>query len=128
MFSSPIVIGSILTYILMLIAYYFPRPRLWHTVVMSSCILFDTCVPFYLYFARNWPHLLIDKGEILDYLVWMHVGLDILLFTLYVLQIREGWRLWKHVPEARDPHHQQAKVILGVRVLVLLSGLLLVPR
>jgi hypothetical protein len=126
--SSPIVIGSILTYLLMLAAWFMPRPRVWHVGVMGFCMLFDACVPFYLYFARNWPHILIDKGEILDYLVWMHVGLDILLFTLYFLQIREGWRLWKGETAARDPHRQQAKVILAVRVLVVLSGLLLAPR
>jgi hypothetical protein len=128
MFSTPVVIGSILTYLLMLAAYYIHRPRAVHVTVMSLCMLFDACIPFYLYFARNWPHLLIDKGEILDFLVWMHVGLDILLFTLYFLQVRDGLRLWKGDVEARTSHAQQAKVILAVRILVVLSGVLLAPR
>jgi uncharacterized membrane protein YozB (DUF420 family) len=122
------VIGSILTYILMLIAWRFFRPRAWHVSVMVICMLFDLCVPFYLYFARNWPHILIEKGEIMDYLVWMHVGLDILLFTLYFMQIKEGIQLWKGKNEVRDVHRQQAKVILAVRILVVLSGMLLAPR
>lgn len=125
---SPIVLGSILTYILMLVAWRFYRPRIWHVSAMAICMLFDITVPFYLYFARNWPHILIDKGEILDYLVWMHVALDILLFTLYFLQIKEGIQIWQGKREVRDLHRQQAKVILTVRILVVLSGMLLAPR
>jgi len=127
-FLSPVAIGSILTYILMLVGWRFPRPRIWHVGVMAICMVYDVCVPFYLYFARNWPHILIDKGEILDFLVWMHVGLDILLFTLYFMQIREGIRLWKGDMDVRTLHRQQAKVILWVRLLVVLSGVLLAPR
>jgi len=124
----PVVIGSIVTYLLMLVAWRFPRPRVWHVSVMTLCMLFDACIPFYLYFARNWPHILIDQGEIFDFLVWMHVGLDILLFTLYAMQIYEGVRLWKGEATARESHRQQAKVILVVRILVVLSGLLLAPN
>jgi len=88
---------------------------------------YDLCVPFYLYTARNWPHILIDKGGILDYLVWMHVVLDILLFVLYAMQVHAGISLWKGSRESRMPHAQQAKLILAVRFLVIISGGLLAP-
>jgi len=126
-FSSPVLFVSALSYLLMLSAYRFHRPRAWHASVMVFCMLYDICVPFYLFFARNWPHRLIEQGGIFNFLVWMHVGLDILLFTLYFFQIREGLRLWRGDREARDIHAQQARVILGVRALVILSGGLLMP-
>ena len=128
MFSSPVVIGSFLTYLLMLLAWYFHRPRVLHVGVMAICMVYDLCVPFYLYYTRNWMHLLFDKGEILDFLVWMHVGLDIMLFVVYFMQIRAGIQVWKGVPGARDLHRQQGTVILVVRILVVLSGALLAPK
>lgn len=128
MFSSPVVIGSFLTYLLMLLAWYFHRPRVLHVGVMAICMVYDLCVPFYLYYTRNWMHLLFDKGEILDFLVWMHVGLDIMLFVVYGMQIRAGIQVWKGVPGVRDLHRQQGKVILVVRILVVLSGALLAPK
>lgn len=128
MFSSPVVIGSFLTYLLMLLAWYFHRPRVLHVGVMAICMVYDLCVPFYLYYTRNWMHLLFDKGEILDFLVWMHVGLDIMLFVVYGMQIRAGIQVWKGVPGARHLHRQQGTVILVVRILVVLSGALLAPK
>jgi len=88
---------------------------------------YDIGVPFFLYYSRNWPHRLIEQGGIFNYLVWMHVVLDILLFTLYVLQIREGVRLWRGGETSREMHAQQAKVIMAVRLLVVVSGGLLAP-
>jgi len=127
MFKSPVFIGSLLTYALMLVAYQYHRSRSWHTTAMSLCMLYDICVPFYLFYARNWPHRLIDQGGIFNYLIWMHVVLDILLFTLYIMQVREGLRVWRGDGEAREVHAQQAKVILAVRLLVILTGGLLAP-
>lgn len=128
MFSSPVVIASAVTYLLMVLAWRFHRPRVWHVTIMAVCMLYDLCVPFYLFFARHWMHLLFDKGEILDFLVWMHVGLDILLFVIYALQIRAGLQLWRGVPGVRETHRQQGNVIIVVRFLVLLSGALLAPK
>jgi hypothetical protein len=73
-------------------------------------------------------HLLFDKGEILDFLVWMHVGLDIMLFVVYWLQISAGLKVWRGVPGMRETHRQQGNVIIVVRLLVLLSGALLVAK
>jgi len=127
-FSSPLVIASTLTYVLMLLSWRFHRPRIVHVGVMALCMVYDLCVPFYLYFAKNWPHLLFEKGEILDFLVWMHVGLDIMLFVVYWLQISAGLKVWRGVPGMRETHRQQGNVIIVVRLLVLLSGALLVAK
>ncbi len=127
MFESKVFLVSSLSMLIMLVAYWWPRPRIWHVSVMGVCMLYDLCIPFYLYGARNWPHILIDKGEILDYLVWMHVFFDILLFVLYVMQIRAGISLWQGSRESRTPHAQQAKMILAVRILVILTGGMLAP-
>ncbi len=127
MFESKLFLISSFSMLVMLVAFWWPRPRIWHVSVMAACMLYDFCIPFYLYNARNWPHLLIDKGEILDYLVWMHVFFDILLFVLYVMQIRAGIRLWQGSREERIPHAQQAKLILAVRILVIISGGMLAP-
>jgi hypothetical protein len=127
-FSSPVVIVSSLTYLLMLLVWWFHRPRILHVGIMVTCMIYDVCLPFYLFFARHWIHLLFDKGEILDFLVWMHVGLDILLFVVYAMQIRVGIQVWRGVPGVRDMHRQQGNVIIAVRLLVLLSGALLAPK
>ncbi len=127
MLSSPVLIASLLTWFLMLAAYLFHRPRVVHVCVMGLCMCYDIGVPFLLYFSRNWPHRLIDQGGIFNYLVWMHVVLDILLFTLYAMQIREGLRLWRGGEESREIHAQQGKVILAVRLLVVVTGGLLAP-
>jgi len=127
MFSSNVFLISSMTMVFMLAAYWRPRPHVWHVSVMGVCMAYDLCIPFYLYGARNWPHILIDKGEILDYLVWFHVVLDILLFVLYVMQINAGIRLWKGFRESRELHAQQAKLILVVRMLAIISGGMLAP-
>jgi hypothetical protein len=127
-FSTPIVIGSFLTYLLMLLGWYIHRPRVLHVGAMAICMVYDLCVPFYLYHTRNWMHLLIDKGMILDFLLWMHIGLDIMLFVMYFMQVRVGLQVWQGVPGVRDLHRQQGKVILVVRILVVLSGALLAPK
>jgi len=127
MFASNVFLFSSISMLIMLAAYYRPRPRAWHASVMVVCMLYDVCVPFYLYGARNWPHRLIEQGGIFDFLVWMHVVLDILLFVLYAMQIHAGIRLWRGLTESRILHAQQARVILAVRTLVIISGGLLAP-
>ena len=127
MISSPALGVSLLSYLVMLAAYRLHRLRGWHAGIMTTCMIYDICLPFYLFFARNWPHRLIEQGGIFNFLVWMHVGLDILLFTLYALQVREGLALWRRDERARWAHAQQARVILAVRALVILSGGLLAP-
>ncbi len=127
MFASKVFLVSLLSMLFMVAAFWRPRPRIWHVSVMAVCILYDIAIPFYLFSARNWPHILIDKGGIFDYLVWMHVVLDILLFTLYVMQVHAGIRLWRGGKESRLPHAQQAKVILAVRTLSIISGGMLAP-
>lgn len=127
MFASKVFLISSISMLIMLVAYWRPRPRAWHVSAMAVCMIYDLCVPFYLYGARNWPHRLIEQGGIFDFLVWMHVVLDILLFVLYAMQIHAGIRLWQGVKESRVLHTQQAKVILAVRALVIISGGMLAP-
>lgn len=91
-------------------------------------MLFDLTFPVYLYSTRDWKTRLIDHGDILSFGVWMHFGLLISLFVLYVLQIMAGRRLLANDDSIRQEHANLAKGILLVRALVLLSGVLLIQE
>ena len=119
------VVAAFLTYFLMLSAFYLPRLRLIHVTVMVSVILFDLAMPFYLYMHRDWKTRLIDQGEILSFLIWMHVGLLITLYALYVVQVNSGIKMLSQDKSTRPNHRSQALGILVVRALVVLSGALL---
>jgi hypothetical protein len=119
------VIASILTYILMLSAFYLHRIRTFHVPVMVFIVLFDLLMPVYLYSTRDWKTRLIDDGDLFSFAVWMHFGLLITLFVLYAIQILAGRKLLLGDQSGRAEHKNVAKGILAVRALVILTGALL---
>ncbi|NOX28011.1 MAG: hypothetical protein GXP21_07490 [Gammaproteobacteria bacterium] len=125
-FSGPVLV-SIATYLLMLVAYRY-RSKLWfHIPVMSAIIVYDICMPFYLYSTRDWYRRLIEQEEIFSMMIWTHVMLLITLYVLYALQVIAGRQLLKgNNNEAREDHAAQGKGILIARALVILSAMMLV--
>lgn len=118
-------LAAIFSYLLMLAAYFFPRQRFFHISAMVAVMIFDVVLPIYLYTHRNWWHRLIEQQEIFSSLIWMHF---ILLFALYALdgaQIFTARKILQGNPSARDDHHTQAKALLIVRGLLILSGAIL---
>jgi len=120
------VIAATLTYVLMLVAFYYHRVRVFHVSVMVMIVLFDIAMPFYLYMTHDWKTRLIDDGDIFSFLLWTHFGLLIALFVLYSVQIAAGRKLLRGDQSARDEHKNVAKGLLLVRGLVIMSGALLV--
>ena len=125
MFADTVIAASI-TYLIMLVAFFWHRFRIFHISVMVSVMIFDLLMPFYLYANRDWKTRLIDDGDILSFLVWTHFGLLIALFVLYTIQVAAGRKLVARDMSARNEHKNVAKGILLVRALVILSGGLLV--
>ena len=119
-------VAATLSYLLMVAAYYLNQRRRFHVTVMVSVMLFDICMPFYLYANRDWKTRLIEHGDIFSFLVWTHFGLLISLFVLYAIQITAGRKLLSGDAEARPEHRNVAKGILLVRALVIVSGGLLI--
>ncbi|MGD8591245.1 MAG: hypothetical protein PVF82_00325 [Gammaproteobacteria bacterium] len=119
------VVAGILTYVLMLLAFYLHRIKSFHVPVMIFIILFDLFMPVYLYSTRDWKTRLIDDGDIFSFGVWMHFGLLIALFVLYAIQILAGRKLLQGDQSGRVEHKNIAKGILAVRALVILTGALL---
>jgi len=126
MWLAETVIAATVTYLLMLVSYYWHEKRGIHVPIMVSIMLFDLAMPFYLYATRDWKTRLIDDGDILSFGVWTHFGLIITLYVLYVIQINAGMTLLKGNEESRDEHKSVAKGILLVRALVIVSGALLI--
>ncbi len=121
MTSLPI-IAALLSYGLMVAAYFLHRVRLFHVPVMLAIIVFDIAMPFYLYLHRNWWKRLIEEGDITSFLVWMHIGLLITMFVLDGAQILTARRIFKGDHSARPDHNLQGKALLAVRGLVVLTG------
>ncbi len=119
------VVASILTYFLMLSAYYLHHIRTFHIPVMVFIVMFDLLMPVYLYNTRDWKTRLIDHGDIFAFGVWMHFGLLIALFVLYAIQISAGLKLVQGDQSVRPEHKNVAKGVLAVRALVILTGALL---
>ena len=92
--SGPVLV-SIFTYLLMLLAYRYHSKRWFHIPVMSAIVVFDLCMPFYLYATRDWYRRLIEQEEIFSMMIWIHVMLLITLYVLYALQIIAGRQLLK---------------------------------
>ena len=125
---NEVVIVAFISLLIMLLAYRLHHVRMFHVPVMIGIMLFDLCVPFYLYLNRDWKTRLIDHGDILSFMVWTHFGLLITLFVLYGIQILAGRRLLNRDESARDEHKTVAKGILLTRALVIMSGALLVQE
>jgi hypothetical protein len=120
------VLVVIATYLLMLASFKFAPKRLFHIPVMSSIIIFDLCVPFYLYATRDWKTRLIESGDILSFGVWMHFGLIITLYVLYIVQVQSARKLLKGEQDVRSDHRGQGIAILFVRALVIITGMMLI--
>lgn len=112
------------TLFLMAIGYLLHRKRYIHIPVMVAVILFDLLMPFYLYMNRDWKARLIESGDILSFMVWMHFGLVITLYGLYIVQVRLGVKMYRG-EAVRDDHASLAKGILLVRLFVIMSGTML---
>ncbi len=117
--------ASLVTYLVMLAAYYWARHRAIHIPAMIGVILFDLGMPFYLYMNRDWKERLIDGGEIFSFLIWMHLGLVLTLYVLYVMQVQAGLKLRKGENSLRETHIAQGRGILLARLMVILTGALL---
>jgi len=121
------VIVAILTYLLMLAAFFVPHMRRIHVPVMTGIMIFDVSVPFYLYLNRDWNARLIESGDILSIAVWMHFGLVITLYVIYVLQILAAKKLLKSAEDEIRPEHRGLGIaILIVRALVIFTGAMLI--
>lgn len=116
------VIGSLISYGLMIGAYFLARQRWVHVPVMVGCLLFDIAMPFYLFMTRDWVKRLVDNQDILSFGVWTHFGLVITLYVLWFVQVQTAMKLLKNDRSVLPVHHGQAKGLLLVRGLVVLSG------
>ncbi len=114
------------TWVLMLVAFFLHRVRGFHLAVMGSVILIDVFFPLYLVLTRDWWKRLFLDGEILTFLLWMHLMLIITLYVLYVVQVQAGRRLLRGDDAIRGEHRGQGIAILVTRALVILTGGLLV--
>ncbi len=115
-----------LTWFIMLGTFFLYRIRWLHVSVMSSIIALDFCFPVYLLLTRDWQKRFFHDGEIMSFLLWMHLMLIITLYVLYVVQIQAGRRLLRDDQKVRGEHRGQGVGILVTRALVILTGGLLV--
>ena len=117
--------AGIISLILMLVAVHYRRYRNFHAGSMGLIVLFDLCMPFYLYLNRDWYERLITGGEIFSFLIWMHVGIVLTVYALYTLQIKEGLKLRSGDESNRSEHANLAKGIILARMLMVLTGAIL---
>jgi len=122
----PITISAaLISYAVMLAAYFLHRLRWLHVPAMLAIIVFDVAMPFYLYLHRNWWKRLIEQGDIASFLVWMHVALLIIMFVLDGAQVITARKIFKGDHTARGDHRTQGKALLVVRGLVVVTGAIL---
>ncbi len=128
------IIAAVLTYLLMLVAFKWHHLRRFHMSVMIFIICFDVGMPFYLVATRDWKTRLIDNGDILSFGVWMHFGLIITLYVLYVIQVQTVLKMLRSPKQAVDSealaaahrdHRAQGMGILLARGLVIATGAIL---
>ncbi len=126
MIINGFVIVVLLTYLIMLAAFFVPHIRRIHMPVMISIIIFDLCVPFYLFLNGDWGVRLIESGDILSFGVWMHFGMVLTLYILYAVQVHSAIQILKGNKGVKEDHRGQAKAILGLRAFVILTGVSLI--
>jgi len=117
---------ALVTYVLMLAAFRYARQRTFHVLVMISVILFDLGMPVYLYLNKDWHRRLIVEGELTSLLVWIHFMMLVMMYALYVMQVKTALRLLRCDNSVRTDHRAQGKAVLWVRALVIFTGALLV--
>ena len=123
--TSVTITAALLSYLLMVVAYFLHRQRWLHVPAMLAIIVFDIAMPFYLYLHRNWWKRLVEEGDMTSFLVWMHLGLLITMFVLDGVQIITAHKIVKGDQAARGDHRTQGKALLAVRGLVVLTGAIL---
>ncbi len=124
MTSLPI-IAALISYVVMLVAYFLHRRRWLHVPVMAAIIVFDIAMPVYLYLHRDWWKRLIEQGELTSFLVWMHLGLLITMYVLDGAQLLTARKIFGGDHAARGDHRTQGKALLVVRGLVVVTGAIL---
>jgi hypothetical protein len=122
---TEVVWAALISYVVMLLAFRLAHRRAVHMPVMAALLLFDLGVPFYLYATRDWYKRLIEHGDITSFGVWMHLGLVLTLYTLYLFQVLSVRGVLRGDTLARSHHGGQGKAILLVRGLVIFTGALL---
>lgn len=106
----------------MIAAFKYPTYRWFHIPVMVTCIFFDVLMPVYLVTHRNWWHRLIEEGDITSFGIWMHLGLLVALYALEFVQVQSARKILSGKEEARQTHRGQAKALLVIRAIVIISG------
>jgi len=118
--------AALLTYGLMLAAFRYAKQRSFHVPIMISVILFDLGMPIYLYINKDWYRRLIMESEITSLLVWIHLMMIVMMYALYVMQVKTALRLLRDDDSVRIDHGAQGRATLLVRGLVIFTGALLV--
>lgn len=117
-------IAASITFVLMAIAFKLSHIRKFHISVMVGCMIFDILMPFYLYLNRDWYGRLIEGREILNMGIWMHLGLVITVFIMYIMQIIEGRKILAG-GHSRETHAAQGTGILIARAMMIFTGAIL---
>jgi hypothetical protein len=127
MLTAGTVWWALATYLLMLVGFRYAKHRAFHVPLMMSIILFDLGMPIYLYLNKDWHRrLIVETGLLTSLVLWTHVVMLVMLYALYVVQIKTALRLSRRDFSVRTSHREQAMGILMVRGIVILTGALLV--
>jgi len=114
------------SYAVMIWAFFWAKNRFFHVPVMVAVMLIDVLFPVYLVLTKDWYRRLIEQGEILSFMIWMHFILVLVLYALYFLQFQTARKLLSGDESARAEHRNQGKGILIARGLVILSAAMLI--
>jgi len=117
--------AAAVSYVIMLAAYFLHRQRWLHVPAMVAVIVFDVGMPIYLYTHRDWYHRLIEQGDLTSFGVWMHLGLLVGMYALEGMQLLSARKIMQGDSAARADHGGQAKMLLFVRGLVIVTGAIL---
>lgn len=126
MLTAATVWAALLTYAVMLVAFRYAKQRAFHVLGMTSVILFDLGMPVYLYLYKDWYRRLIVESELTSFLVWIHFMMLVMMYALYVMQVKTALRLLRCDNSVRIDHRAQGRAVLLVRALVIFTGALLV--
>lgn len=128
MLTAGTVWAGLLTYALMFVAFKCAKQRAVHVPIMICVILFDFGMPFYLYLYKGWYRRLIIENELTSFLVWIHFMMLVMMYALYVMQVKTALRMLRGENSVRMDHRTQGKVLLLVRAMVIFTGALLVEQ
>ena len=128
MLTAGTVWAGFLTYALMFIAFKYARRRALHVPIMVCVTLFDFGMPFYLYLYKGWYRRLIIENELTSFLVWIHFMMLVMMYALYVMQVKTALRMLQGDHGVRTDHRVQGKALLLVRAMVIFTGALLVEQ